>query len=71
VYDAGIDTLREPALVDPSALAAAVRKLFAAATTYEAISRSASEHVAHAFDFESHVAQVMSVVDAVAEQGRA
>jgi glycosyltransferase involved in cell wall biosynthesis len=62
VYDAATDTLHEPRVVDPAAIAAAVRRLFDDRDAYERLSRSASEHVAKRFDFDSHVAQVMSVV---------
>ena len=62
VYDAATDTLQEPRVVDPAALAAAVRGVFDSREQYERLSRSASEHVARRFDFDAHVAQVMSVV---------
>ena len=62
VYDAATDALQEPRVVDPATLAAAVRGLFDGRERYERLSRSASEHVARRFDFDAHVAQVMSVV---------
>ncbi len=62
VYDAATDALHVPRVVDPTALAAAVRRLFDSRERYERLSRSASEHVARRFDFDAHVAQVMSVV---------
>ena len=61
VYDAA--TLNdEPRVVDPAAIAAAVRRLFDDRDAFERLSRSASEHVAKRFDFDTHVARVMSVV---------
>ena len=62
VYDAATDALHVPRVVDPTTLAAAVRRLFDGRERYERLSRSASEHVARRFDFDAHVAQVMSVV---------
>jgi glycosyltransferase involved in cell wall biosynthesis len=62
VYDAATDALHEPRVVDPAAIAAAVRSLFDDRDAYERLSRSASEHVAKRFDFDTHVAQVMTVV---------
>ena len=70
VYDAATDTLQEPRVVDPGALAAAVRGLFGGRERYERLSRSASEHVARRFDFDAHVAQVMSTVAEFAESAQ-
>lgn len=69
VYDPASDSLREPRAVAPARLAAAVRRLFADATSYEALSRGASEHVIATSDFRAHVAQVMGIVAAVPGAG--
>jgi len=70
VYDSASDSLHEPRIVDPSALAAAVRRLFAGRETYEGMSRSASAHVSRRFDFDAHVDDVMSVIDAFVRPSR-
>jgi glycosyltransferase involved in cell wall biosynthesis len=64
VYDAVADTLHEPRVVDPEALAATVQRLFASPEIYERMSRSASEHVAQRFDFDAHVDDVMGAIGA-------
>jgi glycosyltransferase involved in cell wall biosynthesis len=73
VYDPRGDALREPGIVDPAALAAAVRVLATEPGTFERMSRTAAEHVAHGFDFAAHVDLVMdsiaSVAPAVAANG--
>ena len=68
VYDPVADRLHEPRVVDPAQLAAAVRRLFADAHSYETMSRSASDRVARAFDFSAHVTAVLDVVDQVARR---
>jgi glycosyltransferase involved in cell wall biosynthesis len=66
VYDAQTDGLHEPRAVDPAALAASVRQLFAGSDVYERMSRSASEHIATNFDFDTHVDEVMRAIDGLA-----
>ncbi|HZF27899.1 MAG TPA: glycosyltransferase [Gammaproteobacteria bacterium] len=63
VYEPRRDTLVEPPLVDPAALAAAVAELFADARSYEALSAAASAHVLASPTFARHVDDVLAVVD--------
>jgi glycosyltransferase involved in cell wall biosynthesis len=63
IYDPRGDRLVEPALADPAALAAAVRRMFRDAAAFESLSASASAHVLGSPTFASHVRDVMSVVD--------
>jgi glycosyltransferase involved in cell wall biosynthesis len=64
VYDPIEDALCETKAVDPDMLAAAVARLFSSATGYEAMTRSASEHVLREYRFDAHVDEVMSAVEA-------
>jgi glycosyltransferase involved in cell wall biosynthesis len=64
VYDPLRDSLVEPPIADPSALAAAVERVFSSAAGFEALSASASEHVVHAPGFDEHVRDVAAVIDA-------
>ncbi|HLF12204.1 MAG TPA: glycosyltransferase family 4 protein [Gammaproteobacteria bacterium] len=66
VYDAASDSLHEPRIVDPGALAKTVQRLFSDTETYERMSRSASEHVSRGFDFDAHVDEVMGVINELA-----
>jgi glycosyltransferase involved in cell wall biosynthesis len=63
VYDPQQDRLAPPRLVDPAALAAAVRELFADAAEYERASARASAHVRAKFDFDRHVAAVFAAIE--------
>jgi glycosyltransferase involved in cell wall biosynthesis len=64
VYDPSADRLVAPRFVAPAALAAAVARLFVDATVFERTSRAASEHVLAHFDFDRHVTDVMTAVEA-------
>jgi len=63
VYDPVTDALCRPRVLDPAALAAAVRTLFVDAEVFEAMSRSASEYVLSERRFDQHVDQVMDVIN--------
>jgi len=70
VYDPVRDSLVATPLVDPSALASAVTRLISSASSFEALSARASEHVLGAPSFASHVEDVMAVLDeSVADAG--
>jgi glycosyltransferase involved in cell wall biosynthesis len=64
VYDPARDALVAPPFVDPVALADAVARLFASASAFEDLSRSASDYVLRRFDFDRHVDEVMTVAAA-------
>jgi glycosyltransferase involved in cell wall biosynthesis len=63
VYDPARDSLVEPPIVDPSALAGAVERVFSSAAAFEALSASASDHVLRAPGFDAHVRDVAAVID--------
>jgi glycosyltransferase involved in cell wall biosynthesis len=63
VYDPLRDSLVEPAIVEPSALADAVERMFSSTAGFEALSASASDHVRHAPGFDAHVRDVAAVLD--------
>jgi glycosyltransferase involved in cell wall biosynthesis len=63
VYDPVRDSLVEPAIVDPSALADAVQRIISNAAAFETLSASASNHVRHAPGFDAHVRDVAAVLD--------
>jgi glycosyltransferase involved in cell wall biosynthesis len=63
VYDPVRDSLVEPSLVDPAALAAAVERVFSSPAGFESLSASASGHVLRAPDFDAHVRDVVAVLD--------
>jgi glycosyltransferase involved in cell wall biosynthesis len=63
VYDPLRDSLVEPPIVDPSALADAVERVFSNAAAFEALSASASDHVLRAPGFDAHVRDVAAAID--------
>jgi glycosyltransferase involved in cell wall biosynthesis len=63
VYDPARDALVATPIVDPSALAGAVTRLFSSAAAFETLSARASEHVLGAPTFARHVDDVMAVID--------
>jgi glycosyltransferase involved in cell wall biosynthesis len=63
VYDPLGDSLVEPPIADPAALAQAVVRVFSSVSAFEALSASASEHVLRAPGFDAHVRDVAAVID--------
>lgn len=63
VYSPQRDALVGPQAVAPSAIAAAVMRMFADVATFEALSVSASRHVLARNGFAEHVREVLGVID--------
>ena len=66
VYDPARDDLAVPRAVEPTVLADAVSVLFADESSYERVSRSASEYVLRERRFDRHVDDVMHIVGGLA-----
>jgi glycosyltransferase involved in cell wall biosynthesis len=70
VYSPERDALVSPGAVAPTAIAAAVARLFGAAATFEALSESSSRHVLGTADFATHVGEVLGIIDEFRGQAR-
>lgn len=69
VYDPARDTIVEPRLVDPSALAAAVAWLADDRARYARMSRRAIARVAETFVFDDHVRRALTSIEAFVRRG--